>query len=136
MLRRPLFSQETEYSHQSSPRKWRTIARPTTFHQSIMRPQRIYTPPSSGTEYSWIGKFLIPYQSFNFDINPQKCVSEYEIMKKCGMYSYRIIFVIPVKNKDNKISYLMKSKPTIEYRPGQLNVYVTPDMLIVGVQYF
>jgi hypothetical protein len=135
MLRRSLFSQEVEYSHQSSPRKWRSIQRPTTFLRSILRPQLIYKPPTTARESQWIGKYVIPYQSTIKRIPNRSYVSEYEIMRTCGMYVYRLIFVEPVKI-DGIMRYRIRSKPTVDYRPGQMNIYVTPDLQIVNIEYF
>ncbi len=147
MLRRPVFSQETEYQHRHTPRKWRTFYNTNLFQPSIFRYSQIYRP-QSGHDHDWIGKYLVPYRSSPYrstvaacrqNISACQLVSEYEIMRANGMYSYRIIFVVPVvvmERGQKRVKYIMRSKPAIEARPGQLNIFCEPNMRIVDIQYF
>jgi hypothetical protein len=135
MLRRPLFSQEVEYSHQTSPRKWSTVGRTTQLQPSIFRHHEMYKPHRDDfSGKKWIGKYLIPYQSMHCNKQcDREYISELEIMRSTGMFSYRLIFVTRT-NKPNV--YIIKSKPTIETSPGRLNLFITPQLLIVDAQYF
>jgi hypothetical protein len=122
-----------EYSHQYSPRKWRTF-NSYAAQPSIFRKHPVYTPGQNAPERKWIGKYLIPYQSKPPQIEKGKeYITEYEIMRMNGMYSYRLIFVEPTSDPKK---FVILSKLSIESRPHQLNIYLTRDQKIVEVKYF
>lgn len=95
------------------------------YADGALQQSRLY----NGTRYRpecWIGKYFIPVGSFPRDPHLLNYVSEYEVMKKTGSYAYRVAYVNGQK----------KSKPSIEYRPAQLNIILNPDNLIIDVVYF
>ncbi len=87
---------------------------------------RLYNKSVSRPQTDWIGKYFIPIGSFPRDPYYHNYVSENEVIKKTGRYAYRIIYT-------NGIGM---SKPSIEYRPAQLNIILSPDNVILDAAYF
>jgi hypothetical protein len=64
--------------------------------------------------------------------NDPDVVSEFEIANYCKPLSYRILYVIIANN--GKI--YLRSKPTVDYVPSRLNIFVTTDNTIRLISYF
>lgn len=129
MLRRQFHSQELRYDHEYTPRKQRQFAPGGQFQPTWLYRKQIYRP--QGPKNPWIGKFFIPTGSV--PANPEKTnyVREYDVMKKTGRYSYRILYAVVSGDK-----YTIKSKPSVEGRPNQLNLILNTDNRILDVQYY
>lgn len=119
MLRRSYNSQEPRYSHEHTPRKWRHVNRSNAFMLFNKKPVNTYP--------EWIGKTFQP----NGEIYNLPVVTEYEVERVAGSYNYRIIYCVKIKD-----IWYMKSKPTIQSRPGQLNLMLDVNNKIINVQYF
>ncbi len=87
---------------------------------------RLYESTRFRPATNWIGKYFIPIGSFPYDPHTMNYIHEYDVMKKAGSYAYRILYINGEK----------KSKPSIEYRPAQLNIILNPDNVILDVVYF
>ncbi len=104
-----------------------TVRKSGSYYADNARQQsRLYNDTRYRPLTDWIGKYFIPIGSFPRDPHMLNYISEYEVMKKTGSYAYRIAYVNGSK----------KSKPSIEYRPAQLNLILNPDNLILDVLYF
>lgn len=138
-IRRHLFSQEIRYQHPWSPRKSRTYApggqfQPTwLYHKQIYRPYGATNIPNAkdGDEASWIGKIFIPEGSIPSNPSKNNYIREYDVMKKAGTYSYRILYAVQ-KNGE----WVIKSKASVEGRPGQMNLIMSPKNEIIDIQYW
>jgi len=157
-VRRSFYSQEPEVygqinslyedSHQTTgwdtrmtPRKWRTIYAANVFNPTILYHRQNYEPPNLS---SWIGKYYISDNSLDFvGKRPGTYINEHDIMRQAGMTSYRILYAVPYDlahgynpRPGETAKYVVKSKPAIEGRPGQLNLILDTDNKILSVQYF
>lgn len=128
-----------------TPRKWRTIYasnqfQPTSLYNST---RTSITSLGSNVMQEWIGKYFIPVDSSPQDPSKDNYVMEYDVMRKSGMYSYRILYAVRYTTKNGyhptgqtKDTYVIKSKPAIEGRPGQMNLILDTNNLILDVQYW
>ncbi len=122
-----------------TPRKWRTIYASNEFQPTWLYRQQKYEPPEL---QDWIGKYFIPVDSYPQDPSKNNYVMEYDVQKKAGMYSYRILYA--VKNtkangfnpRPGDAAWVIKSKPSVEGRPGQLNVILDPNNIILALQHW
>lgn len=172
MIRRPLFSQEitstnawmnerlgtpdrsnpvrdvsrTEWSRTMSPRKWRTVHHARGVQSpSVLYRRELYVPPAGTVENTWLGKYFIPDDAIPAVPTADNYVLEADVMRKAGMYNYRILYALEVASGSSirdlfgytqKKRWVLKSKPSIESRPGQMNLILTPKNLILAVQYW
>lgn len=154
-VRRSFYSQEPEIygalsqtyreSHPTSlgwdaamtPRKWRTVYASNAFQPTWLYSTRSYTPPNP-----WIGKYFIPAGSNPAFPNKDNFVMEYDIMRRAGMYTYRILYAVKNNKKNGfnpesgEAKYIIKSKPSVEGRPGQMNLILDTNNVILDVQYW
>jgi hypothetical protein len=156
-VRRAFYSQEPELygtgsqydiyrdSHSGSlgwdaamtPRKWRTIYASNAFQPTWLYRKQVYEPGSE-----WIGKYFIPVDSQPTYPDKQNYVMEYDIMRKSGMYNYRILYAAENTTKNGfnprpgDPKWVIKSKPSIEGRPGQMNIILDTNNIILAVQYW
>ena len=139
MIRRQLISDELRYSHQTSPRKTRTyvgssLYQPTLLYVSKLDQNTLPKPESwVGKELiPWNGEFIQPYlRSIQLGINNPKIISEFEIANYCKSNYYRIFYVY----YQNGEMYV-KSKPSIDYVPSRMNIFLTTDNVIRKIMYF
>lgn len=139
MIRRQLISDELRYTHQTSPRKTRTIRGTSLFQPTILYLEKI-DKISLPKPDSWIGKKLIQWDGENLQnylrsvqlgLNNKSEISEFEIANYAKSESYRILYVY----FKNGIMYV-KSKPQIDYVPSRMNILLTPDNIIQDIKYF
>lgn len=137
MLRRQLISDELRYSHQTSPRKTRTVQ-----GSSLFQPTLLYKSDVAVFDPSdWVGREFVPWNGENIEsykrsvflgTNNPDYVSEFEIANYAKPNMYRIVYVIRCQGH-----LYFKSKPNIEYIPSRLNLLITPsDNIIRKVAYF
>jgi hypothetical protein len=148
-VRRSYYSQEPElYSTTHStklgwdasmtPRKWRTIYASNAFQPSWLYRKQKYVAPNQ----NWIGKYFIPVDSTPAFPDKNNYVMEYDIMRQAGMYIYRILYAVKndIQNgfypRADDSEYVIKSKPSIEGRPGQMNIILDTNNIILDVQYW
>jgi hypothetical protein len=131
MQRRPLASQEPAikdvWSARITPRKWRTF----TPARSVL-PSRLYGPARVVKRNIWTGKYFIPEGSAPALPHRQNYVLESEIARTTGGRSYRILYAVAGPTGE----WIIRSKPTIEDRPGQLNLVLTGNNVVLGVAWF
>lgn len=129
------------------PRKWRTIYHSQSVQPSRLYSREIYKPTKVQKESEWIGKYFIPDGSVPRRPEANNYITEYDIMKHAGMYSYRVLYAVKATTKDsvsfpsgndsmNGSGWILRSKASIESRPGQLNLILSTQNLILDVQYF
>jgi hypothetical protein len=122
-----------------TPRKWRTIYASNAFQPTWLYRQQQYNVPAL---QDWIGKYFIPVDSYPQDPSKNNYVMEYDFQKKAGMYSYRILYAVKntkangFNQRPGAADWVIKSKPSIEGRPGQLNVILDPKNVILALQYW
>ena len=138
MWRRQLISDELRYSHQTSPRKTRTLRSGGVFLPTILYRNDMEVDMTNnwvGKEFiPWNGEFILPYvRSVYLMKNNPNIVSEFEIANFAKPNIYRVLYVI-IDPRTGKL--IMKSKPSVEYEPGRLNVLLTPDNIIRKIAYF
>lgn len=114
-----------------SPRKWRTFPHADNFQPSWLYRQQMYRP--SKPDSNWIGKYFIPDGSIPARPHVDNYVLEYDVMRKSGMYNYRILYAVKAVDETG---WVIRSKAAIEGRPGQMNIILTPQNLILDVQYW
>ena len=136
MIRRQLISDELRYSHQTSPRKTRTVRGSGVFQPSILYQSTVvkFSPNDwvGRKLIQWDGENIMPYiRSVQLFKNDPDSVSEFEIANFAKSGSYRVLYVIKIGNK-----LFLKSKPSIDTVPSRLNVLVTPDNIIQKIMYF
>jgi|ERR1700678_2382360 len=138
-IRRQLISDELRYSHQTSPRKRRTTQGSSLFQPTILYMNKIDNT-NRFVPNNWIGKKFIPWngeyiqsyvRSIQLGTNNKNVVSEFEIANYCKSNSYRILYVVVDVN-----GVFVKSKPSIEYIPSRMNIFLTTDNVIYNVLYF
>ena len=67
---------------------------------------------------------------------------EYDVQRRAGMYSYRILYAVKNDKKngfnptDRDPDWVIKSKPSIEGRPGDMKVILDTNNIILSVQYW
>lgn len=121
----------SRYNYRWNPRKWRPIR-----YNHVYNPTMLYGAEElvkkGHVESSWIGRKFIPYY-VHYCRCSENCdyVCEEVIAKFAGMYRYRIIFGKVVDNE-----FIMRSKPTIENRPLQMNILIDQNGRIYDVMYF
>lgn len=142
--RRSFYSQESDvgtnitqdgdlaWKYAMTPRKWRTIFHTNQFQPTSLYTKQIYRPTTAQPQHAWIGLYYIPSDSIPKNPSKLNYVTEYDVMKSSGMYSYRILYAV----KDANGSWYIKSKPSVEGRPGQLNLILSTDNKILNVQYW
>lgn len=125
-----------------TPRKWRTIYNSNAFQPTVLYNRHEYSPPNTNEMHEWIGKTFVPVDTVNM-LRPADTLLEYDVMRKAGMYTYRILYAVPYdkahgyypKPGENK-KYIVKSKASVEGRPGQLNLILDTSNKILDVQYW
>jgi len=136
MMRRQVISDELRYTHQHSPRKIRTFNGTSLFQPSLLYKDTMQVMDPK----NWVGKKLIPWngeiiadyiKNVYLGKNDPDVISEFEIADYCKPRSYRILYVFI---KDGKM--YLRSKPTVDYVPSRLNIFVTTDDVIRLVSYF
>lgn len=139
-IRRQLISNELGYSNQISPRKVRTYRNTSLFQPTILYRGTIEKDKNL-LPNKWIGKKLIPWngeyiqsyvRSVQLGTNNPDIVSEFEIANYCKLYSYRILYVVIDSNGNMNV----KSKPSIDFVPGRMNIFLTTDNIIRKIAYF
>jgi hypothetical protein len=147
-LRRQILSFDdwvhTPFYHQTNPSKWRTInnVQYAPGYQPSRWTVRQFNQYQSPTTVDkpfrdWIGKKLLYWEgesiySYIQQIRMMKygenSIGEYEIAQFTRPNIYRIIFI----DKQGK----WRSKPSVEYMAGRLNIFVDPDDVIRNIAYF
>jgi hypothetical protein len=121
-----------------TPRKWRTIYATNAFQPTWLYQKQSYRAPNK----EWIGKYFIPVDAYPEDPTKSNYVMEYDIMRKAGMYAYRILYAVENTEKNGfnprpgDPSWVIKSKPSVEGRPGQMNIILSPKNIILDVQFW
>ena len=118
-----------------TPRKWRTIYASNNFQPTWLYRKQSYTPESE-----WIGKYFIPIDSKPQYPDNGNYITEYDVQRKSGMYSYRVLYAVK-NNKENGYypksgdpKWVIKSKPSVEGRPGQMNIILSTDNRVLSVE--
>jgi hypothetical protein len=136
-----------EYTHQSSPRKWRSMGasiitggpKSAGYATTYMSQSRkgFYSPGPGSTEHSWIGKKILYWNgesvsSYVTQIRNKKYgphhIGEYEISLFSRPNEYRFIYV----DREGK----WRSKPTDDYQAARMNLLIDPDDIIRRIVYF
>jgi len=126
-IRSHIRSQELRYDHEHSPRKQRMFAAGGQFQPSRLYNNQLYKPTKPEPEAEWIGKFFIPEGSIPANPEKDNYVREYDVMKRAGKYSYRVLYAHNGQ---------LKSKAAIERRPGQMNLIINTNNRILSVEYY
>lgn len=139
MIRRQLISDELRYSHQTSPRKTRTIQGSSLNNPTILYIHKLEKNMLEKPNH-WIGKKLIqwdgeyiqPYlREKQLGLNNPSVISEFEIANYCKPNTYRILYGFKKNGK-----FYIKSKPSVEWVPSRMNIVLTPDNIIQQILYF
>lgn len=120
-----------------TPRKWRTVYASNNFQPTWLYKQQRYDPPEL---QEWVGKYFIPVDSYPQNPAKNNYIMEYDVQRKAGMYSYRILYAVKNTKKNGfnpragDPAWVIKSKPSVEGRPGQMNLILDPNNIILSVQ--
>ena len=131
-IRNIAHSQDLKYDHGHNPRKLRSVAYSNQFEPTHFYKKQTYIPHKESKETSWVGKYFIPIGTTNNYVPQCHAVSEYEVMRKAGMYAYRILYAI--EGSDGKVH--IQSKAAMEGRPGQMNITLNTNNKILDVEYW
>ena len=87
---------------------------------------------------SWIGKYFIAEGKYPGNPAMQNYVMEFEIARYARPYTFRVLFTGPPNTPQymsRSTEIMTKSKPHHDFRPGQLNILVNTQGVIVDVIY-
>jgi len=130
-LRNIQHSQDLRYNHGHTPRKARTVTYSDQFQPTHFYRKQIYIPSKNEKQSEWVGKYFLPIGSTNNCIPSCMVISEHDVRRHAGMYSYRVLYA-DVSNGQIHI----QSKAAMEGRPGQLNLIMDTNNKILKVEYW